>query len=332
MSESEEKNYKLKEPSLSILNKHSLTKSSEDCSKRLGWSNFSNHDIISTTLIDTNIIIIKIGKQHQYGFLYKLFIYNLENNKIITQIDACNYYEPNSIKKIEDISSKANINSLLYNKDTKEFLKIINLGKTVFEKYSIIDNKFMKTDVKLELEEESSTIYKLHKNIIVCIKQCSGKTPYLMFVDIGSFTLNMSLYGCFNTLLPQLLKEKYILLRHDNYKTILYDFVNNEIIQEIENCTIVHYDIENDIFLYKKTPTNPRSVDENIYILRLIEDNNIPEEDQCCVCFGRIKERYLMFSCGHTRTCFDCLEQIKKEKGNCPLCRTEQIPLHKLFI
>jgi len=39
-----------------------------------------------------------------------------------------------------------------------------------------------------------------------------------------------------------------------------------------------------------------------------------------------------MFSCGHTRTCFDCLEQIEKEKGNCPLCRTEQIPLQRLFI
>ncbi len=56
------------------------------------------------------------------------------------------------------------------------------------------------------------------------------------------------------------------------------------------------------------------------------------EEDQCCVCFGRIRERYLMFSCGHTRTCFDCLEQIRNMGGNCPLCRTEQIPLQRLFI
>lgn len=68
------------------------------------------------------------------------------------------------------------------------------------------------------------------------------------------------------------------------------------------------------------------------YSIRKIKNNNIPEQDQCCVCFGRIRERYLMFSCGHTRTCFDCLEQIRNMGGNCPLCRTEQIPLQRLFI
>ena len=39
------------------------------------------------------------------------------------------------------------------------FLKIINLGRTSFEKYSIIDNNFIKKDIKLDLDEESSSIY-----------------------------------------------------------------------------------------------------------------------------------------------------------------------------
>lgn len=51
-------------------------------------------------------------------------------------------------------------------------------------------------------------------------------------------------------------------------------------------------------------------------LYKLIEDTNVDEKDQCCVCFHFTEKNMALIPCGHTQFCENCIGLLKK----CPLC------------
>lgn len=47
----------------------------------------------------------------------------------------------------------------------------------------------------------------------------------------------------------------------------------------------------------------------------------------CCVCFSQIDTKYVLFPCGHTDTCIECIKVIKK----CPICNAKIDNFIKLY-
>lgn len=66
-------------------------------------------------------------------------------------------------------------------------------------------------------------------------------------------------------------------------------------------------------------------------ILDMINERSLsgkqPSKKNCCVCFSQIDTKYVLFPCGHTNTCFDCIKLIKK----CPICNTTIDNFIKLY-
>lgn len=60
-----------------------------------------------------------------------------------------------------------------------------------------------------------------------------------------------------------------------------------------------------------------------------IETNSSDSDasDECCICFENIEEKYVTIPCGHTRTCFNCLKNLR----NCSICRKDIENIFKLF-
>ena len=75
-------------------------------------------------------------------------------------------------------------------------------------------------------------------------------------------------------------------------------------------------------------------LDQDIYGIQVIDDfitirtthdmkilqikkKETPIEELCNVCYGTIKQRYVIIPCGHSRTCYRCLVNLQ----SCPMCR-----------
>lgn len=63
-------------------------------------------------------------------------------------------------------------------------------------------------------------------------------------------------------------------------------------------------------------------------LYKLIEDTDVDEKDQCCVCFHFTEKNKALIPCGHTQFCETCIGVLKK----CPLCEKEIsniLPIYK---
>ncbi len=63
-------------------------------------------------------------------------------------------------------------------------------------------------------------------------------------------------------------------------------------------------------------------------LYKLIEDTDVDEKDQCCVCFHFTEKNKALIPCGHTQFCEKCIGVLKK----CPLCEKEIssiLPIYK---
>ncbi len=63
-------------------------------------------------------------------------------------------------------------------------------------------------------------------------------------------------------------------------------------------------------------------------LYKLIEDTDVDEKDQCCVCFHFTEKNKALIPCGHTQFCEKCIGTLKR----CPLCEKEIssiLPIYK---
>lgn len=65
------------------------------------------------------------------------------------------------------------------------------------------------------------------------------------------------------------------------------------------------------ITMYDEDKTHTATI-----LYKLIEDTNVDEKDQCCVCFHFTDKNKALIPCGHTQFCDKCIGILKK----CPLC------------
>jgi len=79
---------------------------------------------------------------------------------------------------------------------------------------------------------------------------------------------------------------------------------------------------------------NPTIAPEKKYVDNTISDLVIDStnlvmtvKNDCCMCFGKINDKYVMIPCGHARTCISCANML----NNCPLCRKNIEKVIKVF-
>jgi hypothetical protein len=319
----------------------------------IGKLNEEIHKDICIITITTRVFNVNCGNAStQITTMYNTVFYNILKEKILCEIDKCMYLNKKDANtNLIDFSfetSKLCINQttndyelnnlIIYDSKNDLFLKVCYdvKDKIILQHYKLIDDKFIKeeNEYQLDIEEQynkrSSLEILTFGNNIIALNTRLDFT--LTFLNVLDFTERIKLekthiYKCHSDeKINFIIKEKYVILQEGYKKIILYDFVNNDIIKTINinqvlNIQSIENFIETGIFITSDGE-----------IIRLKEDNGIPEEEQCCICFNRIRERYLMFACGHTRTCIKCLKKIEEDGSNCPLCRKGQIPLQKLFI
>jgi len=130
-------------------------------------------------------------------------------------------------------------------------------------------------------------------------------------------------------------KERYILLAEDNgspdsnrtaglemFRFMLYDFIDMVCIKILTftgGATIRWF--HDDMLVF--------NTNEGIDIYNFASSNDIPEGDMCSVCMERINEKYAIIPCGHTRTCYSCLDH--PQLTNCPMCRGDKTSIIRIY-
>jgi len=51
-----------------------------------------------------------------------------------------------------------------------------------------------------------------------------------------------------------------------------------------------------------------------------LQQNSPKINNECCVCFEKIKKRVALVPCGHTNICVACIEKLSEKK--CPMCNS----------
>ena len=97
----------------------------------------------------------------------------------------------------------------------------------------------------------------------------------------------------------------FIQQQQQGNNTIWYNYVEDKIIH-----TFSHY-----ISIYDNVILEHKS--DNSILYKILDDDDIPEEEQCIICYKRTLRKKILIPCGHTQYCKDCITKIK----TCSLCR-----------
>ena len=257
-----------------------------------------------------------------------------------------NYVFPTHITDLHNGTIK---NFITYNSDTQILTYITNSfdsNKTIlFEsfKLSYIDFKFkVHTLNKLEISIKTNDYY-FHKlpssNKVVIYNSAyyNYKDSKLVIIDL--FTLDIIMEYTNKTYYnhkcdpvrggPNLsLSESYpgLMFIIGNTELIIYDYNDNKELETIQCSTrpCIQYQQCDNYYIINNG--------KNLLFYKFIDEDDIPQENKCVICFSQTDRKSALVPCGHTQLCNDCIEETKKGLlKTCPLCRTDIDSVIKIY-
>ena len=277
----------------------------------------------------------------------KHYLVDMVKGSVIYILPRENYVFP---KHITDRCNPHQIeNFITYNSDTQILTYITNSfdsNKTIlFEsfKLSYIDFKFkVQTLNKLAISIKTNDYY-FHKlpssNKVVIYKKDQPELVDCKLVIIDLFTLDIIMEYTNKTYYdnkcnpvrggPNLsLSESYpgLMFIIGNTELIIYDYNDNKELETIQCSTrpCIQYQQCDNYYIV--------NTGKNLLFYKFIDEDDIPQENKCVICFSQTDRKSALVPCGHTQLCNDCIEETKKGLlKTCPLCRTDIDSVIKIY-
>ena len=304
---------------------------------------FKNECIMMRELDPVNFKNVYIIHKSEYS-ISKHYLVDMVKGSVIYILPKENYLFP---KYITDLHNNTIKNFITYNSDTQILTYITNSfdsNKTIlFEsfKLSYIDFKFkVQTLNKLAISINTND-YCFHKlpssNNVVIYKRNQIIDCKLVIIDL--FTLDIIMEYTNKTFYdhkcdpvrggPNLsLSESYpgLMFIIGNTELIIYDYNDNKELETIQCSTrprIQYQQCDN----YYIVDTG-----KNLLFYKFIDEDDIPKDNKCVICFSQTDRKRALVPCGHTQLCNDCIEETKKGLlKTCPLCRTDIDSVIKIY-
>jgi hypothetical protein len=283
---------------------------------------------------------------HKWGNrISKHYLVDMVKGSVIYILPRENYVFP---KDITDLDNRYIIkNFITYNSDTQILTYITNSvdsNKTIlFEsfKLSYIDFKFkVQTLNKLEISINTNN-YSLHKlpssNNVVIYKQYQPVDCKLVIIDL--FTLDIIMEYTNKTYCnqkyecvpggPQLsLSDSHpgLMFIIGNTELIIYDYNDNKELETIQcsKTPVIQYQQCDNYYIV--------DTGKNLLFYKFIDEDDIPKDNKCVICFSQTDRKSALVPCGHTQLCNDCIERTKKGLlKTCPLCRSDIDSVIKIY-
>ena len=136
---------------------------------------------------------------------------------------------------------------------------------------------------------------------------------------LGKTTINFN--GCVK-IEDKIIKESIILLNLyedsiNNIITVIYDFVNNQELHRMKEGDKFVKVSDNVYQVYNNKFNGHSYVYSPIFTFVLKDSNDIPEDEQCVICFKRTDKKQVLVPCGHRQYCKECIKKVEI----CSLCR-----------
>ena len=248
-----------------------------------------------------NLGIKKMGEGQPFPqtlcFYKDSIFYEIENNFDV----LCKLYNSNmeEVKK-HNIQLKIKKQKIFYNKN-----KIST---------EILNELLNELTVEISAKHQSS-IYIYNNCLFIHNNEQYGIiNTNLILIDLNTF-IKKEFYNCYLTSL-HLIKANYLLFAEKRTspiedRFILYNIANSNT-TEINN-------------IKKKYATGYIAMLDDDYVcientlLKLCNINDIPDDEQCIICFEKTEKDKIIVPCGHRQYCVKCIYKIK----SCSLCRQD---------
>ena len=120
-----------------------------------------------------------------------------------------------------------------------------------------------------------------------------------------------------------------ILLIADKNELIIYDYINHRELQTIVNRhTPDQRGYKSDILVEQKNEFYIIKDGQKTSFYKFINEEEIPDENKCVICFSRTQRKNVLVPCGHTQFCSKC---VKENMETCPLCRANIEKVIKIY-
>ena len=235
----------------------------------------------------------------------------------------------------ETVDKNVILTILTYNNNKfnleKHNLEEMISGRKMFIKnnHLLIVNYFLQTDIKTKNLK--------NKIIVFDIKNKQIKT---------NFSDKYLIYPDYNINSHSPIKEKYILLGEENSsKLILYNIETclEEYTFNLDDNLFwsyndnlytpsIEYKNNNDFFKIEyKIPILNGVSQSNKTVLIKLEEDKIPEDIVCKVCYEVERSKHFIWPCRHAQFCKKCLDTLKTQNNNCPICRGTIDGVYEIF-
>jgi len=98
---------------------------------------------------------------------------------------------------------------------------------------------------------------------------------------------------------------------------------SGNVVQQVEFCVTEYRELSTITELSKNhiviTMHTEKKTQSATILYKLIENTDVDEKDQCCVCFHFTEKNKALIPRGHTQFCEKCIQGLK----TCPLCEKE---------
>jgi len=307
---------------------------------------FKNESIMMRELDPVNFKNVYIIHKSEYS-ISKHYLVDMVKGSVIYILPRENYVFP---KHITDRCNPHQIeNFITYNSDTQILTYITNSfdsNKTIlFEsfKLSYIDFKFkIHTLNKLEISinQNNYSLSKLPSSNNVVIYNSSYynyKDSKLVIIDL--FTLDIIMEYTNKTYYyqkcdpvrggpQQSLSDSHpgLMFIIGNTELIIYDYNDNKELETIQcsKTPVIQYQQCDNYYIV--------NTGKNLLFYKFIDEDDIPQENKCVICFSQTDRKRALVPCGHTQLCNDCIEETKKGLlKTCPLCRNDIDSVIKIY-
>lgn len=281
-----------------------------------------------------NVLLIK--KKINPSITSKYYLFDTKKNKEIYTFPKENHIFSNSFTSPSNLINY-NSNTQILTYMTINITNITNINKLYFEQFKLSYNEFIfniETLNNMEIQYDNRSSYQLsllpNSSVMVLFSGGVYETMppnKLVIFDFTNLEIIMEYsnkYMHYNHL-----KINNILFISDKNELIIYDYNNHRELKTITNkYTINPYGHQKDISIQKLDKYYIIKDGKSTLFYTFINEDDIPNENKCSICFSKTDKKNIIVPCGHTQFCETC---IKGRFDHCPICRSKVEKVIKIF-
>lgn len=252
----------------------------------------------------------------------KCYLYNIIQGDNLFTFDNCGTFGNNNTRF-------SNYPTLFYNKYNKILLTIYIKDNYInIETYEI-----NKTDYKIQSKKNRIMFNKIYPDTYIELENTNNFIIYsdntFNVIDINTLEIKFEYDGQFQ--IQQMnssnFKYGYLFLSKFKKEVLIYNYIYNEITEIItmlsDSCTMTPVMISRSNPNYTIIYNGKKTM-----FYKFIDEDKIPSEDKCVICFSKTEKNKVLVPCGHRQFCEKC---ISKNFENCSICRTKIEKIIKIF-